>query len=137
MVGETSFDRKAADWLSNREETAVKAAFCPTMLLLCILCNRNIVWFINVAYISSITLIVMQYNICKLKQKDCLLKSTETECKCFGIRYILLVKSTIRFSNLYPVIIRLYYQKTISSIVFHSLFTLHTHMSYNPWNSFK
>ena len=34
MVGETSFDRKAADWLSNREETAVKAAFGPTMLLL-------------------------------------------------------------------------------------------------------
>ena len=127
MVGETSFDRKAADWLSNREETAVKAAFCPTMLLLCILCNRNIVWFINVAYISSITLIVMQYNICKLKQKDCLLKSTETECKCFGIRYILLVKSTIRFSNLYPdsfILPENYFQYSIS-FAFH--FT-HSHV---------
>ena len=118
MVGETSFDRKAADWLSNREETAVKAAFCPTMLLLCILCNRNIVWFINVAYISSITLIVMQYNICKLKQKDCLLNSTKTECKCFGIRYIVFGKKYNQIFLLIPsnsfIVPESYFQYSIS-----------------------
>ena len=72
----------------------LKLRFVPQ----CYYAIANIVWFINVAYISSITLIVMQYNICKLKQNDCLLNSTETECTCFGIKYILLLKNTVSFS---------------------------------------
>ena len=105
----------------------LKLRFVPQCYYYIFNAIANIVWFINVAYISSITLIVMQYNICKLKQNDCLLNSTETECTCFGIKYILLLKNIVSFYT-----IRLVYQKVISSIVFHSHFTLHAHMSYNP-----
>ena len=76
----------------------LKLRFVPQCYYYIFNAIANIVWFINVAYISSITLIVMQYNICKLKQNDCLLNSTETECTCFCIKYILLFKNTVSFS---------------------------------------
>ena len=86
----------------------------------------NIVWFINVAYISSITLIVMQYNICKLKQKDCLLNSTETECKCFGIKYNLLLKSTISFSYLNYLKLFVYSTRKLFPVYYFTPFSLYT-----------
>ena len=80
----------------------LKLRFVPQCYYYIFNAIANIVWFINVAYISSITLIVMQYNICKLKQNDCLLNSTETECTCFGIKYILLLKNIVSYSFIVP-----------------------------------
>lgn len=91
----------------------LKLRFVPQCYYYIFNAIANIVWFINVAYISSITLIVMQYNICKLKQNDCLLNSTETECTCFGIKYILLLKNIVSFYNSFSVP-ESYFQYSIS-----------------------